>query len=176
MIPTVIQGVAMAFFFIPLVTITLSGLSPDRIPAASGLSNFARITAGAIGTSIATTRVGEPRGAAPCATGRVGQPGQRGREQRDRRAAARSGFSTEQVLAQINRLVDQQSFMLAANDVFYASAVLFLLLIPLVWLVQAERRRRRASRRGRRRALTSGTSLATALSGLVALQHRHLPQ
>ena len=55
MIPTIIQGAAMAFFFIPLVTITLSGLTPDRIPAASGLSNFARITAGSFGTSISTT-------------------------------------------------------------------------------------------------------------------------
>jgi DHA2 family multidrug resistance protein len=54
-IPTLIQGVAMAFFFIPLMTITLSGLSPDRIAAASGLSNFVRITAGSFGTSIATT-------------------------------------------------------------------------------------------------------------------------
>ena len=45
----------MAFFFIPLMTITLSGLPPDRIPAASGLTNFARITAGAFGTSISTT-------------------------------------------------------------------------------------------------------------------------
>ena len=55
MIPTVIQGVAMAFFFIPLVTITLSSIEPWRIPAASGLSNFLRLTAGAFGTSIATT-------------------------------------------------------------------------------------------------------------------------
>jgi DHA2 family multidrug resistance protein len=55
LIPTLIQGVAMAFFFIPLTTITLSGLTPDRIPAAAGLSNFVRITAGAMGTSIATT-------------------------------------------------------------------------------------------------------------------------
>ena len=46
MIPTIIQGVAMAFFFIPLVTITLSGLPPERIPTASGLSTFTRITAG----------------------------------------------------------------------------------------------------------------------------------
>ncbi|MCB2070475.1 MAG: MFS transporter, partial [Ottowia sp.] len=30
MIPTLIQGVAMACFFIPLVTITLSGLPPQR--------------------------------------------------------------------------------------------------------------------------------------------------
>jgi DHA2 family multidrug resistance protein len=55
LVPTIIQGVAMAFFFIPLTTITLSGLTPDRIPAASGLTNFVRITAGAVGTSISTT-------------------------------------------------------------------------------------------------------------------------
>src|ERR1700682_1948481 len=46
LIPTIIQGVAMACFFVPLITLSLSGLSPDRIPAASGLFNFARITAG----------------------------------------------------------------------------------------------------------------------------------
>src|SRR6266404_913940 len=55
MVPTVIQGAALAIFFIPLVTLSLSGLSPDRIPGASGLFNFARITAGSFGTSIATT-------------------------------------------------------------------------------------------------------------------------
>ena len=55
MMPTIIQGAAMAVFFIPLVTLSLSGLAPDRIPAASGLFNFARITAGSFGTSIATT-------------------------------------------------------------------------------------------------------------------------
>ena len=55
LIPTVIQGAAMAFFFIPLQAIILSGLPPDRMPAAAGLSNFVRITAGAIGTSIFTT-------------------------------------------------------------------------------------------------------------------------
>jgi DHA2 family multidrug resistance protein len=45
-----------------------------------------------------------------------------------------AGMAPEAALAQINRMVDQQSFMLAANDVFYASAIIFLLLIPFVWL------------------------------------------
>ena len=45
-----------------------------------------------------------------------------------------SGLTPEQALGQINRLVDQQAFMLAANDIFYISALLFLTLIPLVWL------------------------------------------
>src|SRR5438105_8152715 len=55
MIPTVLQGAAMAFFFIPLQAIIFSGLQPERMPAAAGLSNFVRITAGAFGTSIMTT-------------------------------------------------------------------------------------------------------------------------
>ncbi len=55
MIPTLVQGIAMAFFFVPLINLAMSGLSPDRIPAASGLTNFVRITAGAFGTSIFTT-------------------------------------------------------------------------------------------------------------------------
>lgn len=133
MIPTIIQGIAMAFFFIPLVTITLSGLSPQRIPAASGLSNFLRITAGAMGTSIVTT-VWDDRASMhhahlteainqgnAAATGAIA-------------GLQSNGFSASQALGMLDRIIDQQSFMLAANDVFYASAVLFVFLIPLVWL------------------------------------------
>jgi hypothetical protein len=53
--PQVIQGAAMATFFVPLTAVTLSGLPPERIPAAAGLSNFFRIMAGAMGASISTT-------------------------------------------------------------------------------------------------------------------------
>ncbi|MFZ4285094.1 DHA2 family efflux MFS transporter permease subunit [Variovorax sp. HJSM1_2] len=135
MVPTIIQGVAMAFFFIPLMTITLSGLTPDRIPAASGLSNFVRITAGAMGTSIATT-IWENRGALHHA--QLVENVSQGREVANATLTGlqAAGLSPEQALAQINRLVDQQAFMLAVNDVFYASAILFLLLIPLVWMTR----------------------------------------
>ncbi|MBC7547360.1 MAG: DHA2 family efflux MFS transporter permease subunit [Polaromonas sp.] len=135
MVPTVIQGIAMAFFFIPLVTITLSGIEPDRIAAASGLSNFVRITAGAFGTSIATT-VWQDRAAihhaqlseyvnpgSPAATSVLS-------------GLANAGLTPSQMLATVNRLVDQQAYMLAANDVFYASALIFLLMIPLVYLTR----------------------------------------
>ncbi|RIX82746.1 DHA2 family efflux MFS transporter permease subunit [Acidovorax cavernicola] len=137
-IPTIIQGIAMAFFFIPLVTITLSGLTPDRIPAASGLSNFLRITAGAMGTSIATT-LWENRAAMHHA--QLVESVNPGNSAANAAISglSGSGFSAEQVLGQINRLVDQQSFMLATNDIFYASAVLFLLLIPLVWLARPQK-------------------------------------
>ena len=135
LIPTIIQGVAMAFFFIPLLGIILSGLTPDRIPAASGLSNFVRITAGAFGTSIATT-LWESRAAMHHA--QMSEAINLGS------AAAvttlsglqTTGMNAQQALAYVNRLVDQQAYMLAADDLFYASALLFLALIPLVWMAR----------------------------------------
>jgi len=138
LVPTIIQGVAMAFFFIPLATITMSGLTPDRMPAASGLTNFVRITAGAMGTSIATT-LWESRAALHHAqlaeTINPGSPA----AQAALSGLTASGMTAEQALAQVNRLVDQQAFMLAANDIFWISAVLFLALIPLVWLTRPQK-------------------------------------
>ena len=135
MVPTLIQGIAMAFFFIPLVTITLSGIEPDRIPAASGLSNFVRITAGAFGTSIATT-VWQDRAAIHHAQlSEYVNPGSPAANS-VLSGLANAGLTPSQVLETINRLVDQQAYMLAANDVFYASAIIFLCLIPLVFLAK----------------------------------------
>ena len=133
LVPTIIQGAGMAVFFIPLMSMTLSGLPPERIPAASGLSNFARITAGAFGTSITTTlwdrratlhhaqlvehlNAGNPMTAQALGTLHAG------------------GMGQDQSYELLNRLVDGQAFMLSADDIFYVSGVLFLALIFLVWL------------------------------------------
>ncbi|MBC5784010.1 DHA2 family efflux MFS transporter permease subunit [Ramlibacter sp. USB13] len=138
LVPTVIQGIAMAFFFIPLTTITLSGLTPDRIPAASGLSNFVRITAGAMGTSIFTT-LWESRAALHHAQLAESVSNGSAAAQMTLSGLVASGLTQEQALAQVNQMVNQQAFMLAANDVFYMSAALFLLLIPLVWLTHPQK-------------------------------------
>jgi DHA2 family multidrug resistance protein len=135
LIPTIIQGVAMACFFIPLMTITLSGLPYDKIPAASGLSNFVRILAGSFGTSIATT-VWQDRAAMHHAQiSEFVNPGSVATNSA-LSGLASAGLTPDQALGTVNRLVDQQAYMLAANDVFYASALIFLLLIPLVYLTR----------------------------------------
>ncbi len=138
LIPTVIQGVAMAFFFIPLITITLSGLPPDRIPAASGLSNFTRITAGAFGTSIATT-VWENRASLHHAQLSEAVSLNNQTAVATISGLQSQGMSYDQALGYINRLIDQQSFMLGADDLFYVSAALFILLIPLVWISKPQK-------------------------------------
>jgi MFS transporter, DHA2 family, multidrug resistance protein len=133
MVPTIVQGVAVAFFFIPLTTITLGGLTPDKIPSASGLSSFARMIGGSFGTSIAIT-VWQNRTAVHHA--QLAESINVGNSTANGAIAGlrASGMSPEQVLTQINRMVDQQAAMLAVNDVFYISALIFLTLIPLVWL------------------------------------------
>jgi DHA2 family multidrug resistance protein len=132
LLPTLMQGAAMAFFFIPLTTLTLAGVPPERMASASGLSNFVRITAGAMGTSIATTLWDDRAalhhahlaerlalGDAPLAAASA--------------QLQATGLSAEQALAQINRLVDQQAFTRAADDIFLASSVIFVLLVLMLW-------------------------------------------
>jgi MFS transporter, DHA2 family, multidrug resistance protein len=138
LVPTFIQGIAMATFFIPLIALGLSGLTPERIPAASGLINFARIMAGSFGTSITTT-VWDRR-----ATLHHAQLVEH-LTQSDPVAAQAfsslnaSGFGTDQSYALVNRLVDQQAFMLSADDIFYVSGLLFLALIVLVWFARPQK-------------------------------------
>jgi len=138
LIPTVIQGIAMALFFIPLVTITLSGISPDKIPAASGLSNFVRIVAGSFGTSIATT-VWQDRASLHHAQLSDAVNPVSDAATSALRGLTSAGLTPDQALGSINYLVDQQAYMLAAADVFYVSALIFLALIPLVFLTKRDR-------------------------------------
>jgi MFS transporter, DHA2 family, multidrug resistance protein len=135
LVPTLIQGAAMAFFFIPLTTITLAGLTPDRIPAAAGLSNFVRITAGAMGTSIATT-LWESRAAMHHAHLTEPLTAQAPILAQTMSGLESAGLSTGQALGMVNRLIDQQAYTRAADDIFLASAFIFVALIGLIWLTK----------------------------------------
>src|SRR5438874_2315349 len=135
LIPTFVQGAAMAVFFIPLITLALSGLTPGRIPAASGLFNFTRITAGSFGTSITST-LWERRASLHHA-----QLGDHITNVDPSTVQALAGMqaggmSPQQSYAALDRMLDQQAFMLSANDIFYVSALVFVLLIAVVWLAR----------------------------------------
>jgi len=54
-VPLLVQGLGMATFFVSVVSLTLWGVPPERVPAASGMTNFLRITAGSFATSISIT-------------------------------------------------------------------------------------------------------------------------
>jgi DHA2 family multidrug resistance protein len=133
LIPTILQGAALAFFFIPLTTVSLAGLGPERIPAAAGLSNFVRITAGAMGTSIATT-VWDQRASLHHAHFTEPLVQGQGAFGAFVDAMSKTGLSAEQAWLQVNRMIDQQAFTRAADDIFYASAWGFIFLIAIIWI------------------------------------------
>jgi DHA2 family multidrug resistance protein len=138
MVPTFIQGAAVACLFTPLVAVIVSGLEPSKIASATGLSNFVRITAGAFGTSITTT-LWDNRAtlhhahltefftfASPDATEGFA-------------ALGKLGLDPQQAATQLNRFIDQQAFTRAADDIFLGSAILFALLIAVVWMTRPGR-------------------------------------
>lgn len=137
-LPALVQGVAMACMFIPLTTILLSGLPPERLAAASGLSNFARITAGAVGTSVTTTlwdnRATLHHEQLAAQVGQFSQPATQTLAQ-----LQAQGMPQEQGLGLINRLVDVQAYTIAADELFYAAAAVFLLLIGVIWFAHPRR-------------------------------------
>ena len=134
-VPIVIQGAAMAFFFVPLVSLILSGLPAEKIPSASGVSNFARITAGSFGTSIATT-LWDNRSIFHHARLVDAVNGASLPTQHYVSLLQAAGLSMPQVAAAIDRNIDVQAHLLAANDLFQASALIFLALIALIWLAR----------------------------------------
>ncbi|MFN0186570.1 MAG: DHA2 family efflux MFS transporter permease subunit [Aquabacterium sp.] len=131
--PTFVQGIAVAFFFTPLTALSVSGLPPQRIPQAAGLSNFVRISAGAFGVSLITT-LWEHRAIVHHArlTERLGDRESPALAEAWARLAS-AGLDDLQVPAQIERMIALQSHTRAADDVFLAASWIFLAMIPLVW-------------------------------------------
>jgi DHA2 family multidrug resistance protein len=137
-IPTIIQGAAMSTFFLPLTALALSGLPPERIPAASGLSNFVRITFGAIGASAVTT-IWENRSTMHHAhlTESITAYSQPATDMMNNLTA--SGLTPTQASGMMERLVDNQAHMLGADDVFWLTGVIFVFLMFVIWFAKPDK-------------------------------------
>ena len=132
-LPLLVQGIAMATFFLAMITIALDGVPPQKIPLASGLSNFTRITAGGFAASIVTT-LWDRREAlhqsrlADQTT--IFTPGLR----ESLRSLHGLGLPDLAGAAALARTAARQAYLLAADDIFWASGWICLALIGMVWL------------------------------------------
>ncbi|MFA9439757.1 DHA2 family efflux MFS transporter permease subunit [Uliginosibacterium sp. sgz301328] len=134
-IPQFIQGIAMATFFVPLASITLTGLSPQHVPAATGLSNFVRITAGAFGASLFTT-LWEDRTTLHHAQLSEHINPYSPSAQLPLDGLVAQGFGQDQALGMVNRLIDVQAATLSATEFFWLSGFIFVVLIVVVWFAR----------------------------------------
>ncbi|WP_118183354.1 DHA2 family efflux MFS transporter permease subunit [Paraburkholderia phosphatilytica] len=135
-LPTLLQGIPMAMFFVPLTAIILSGQPPQRIPAAAGLSNFVRVFCGAVGTSIAGNEWNNRtilHHARLTEYATIDNP--LFRQQIDGTQSLLN-LGTPSANALFDFTVNTQAAMMGLNDIFYVSAIIFVLIIPLIWITR----------------------------------------
>ncbi|WP_147199444.1 multidrug efflux MFS transporter permease subunit EmrB [Pantoea sp. MBD-2R] len=133
--PQFIQGFAVACFFMPLTTITLSGLPPERLAAASSLSNFTRTLAGSIGTSITTT-LWTDREALHHSHLTESVNAYNFNSQEMYSKLEQMGMTHDQASGWIAQQITNQGLIISANEIFWASAGVFLFLLILVWFAR----------------------------------------
>ncbi len=137
-VPTMVQGIAMSFFFIPVQTVIFDGISLDRRAAVAGLSNFVRLSAGAIGATVSMT-VWQDRATTHHArlTEEITPLRASWVDAQDLLRGA--GLRGDQPMGMVNAMIDQQAFTLAATEIFHVSSIGFLLLAVLVWRTSVAR-------------------------------------
>jgi MFS transporter, DHA2 family, multidrug resistance protein len=134
-LPLMVQGVAMSTFFVSMIAISLDGIQGPKIPSASGISNFTRITAGGFAAAITTT-LWDRREALHqnrlVETSTVYNPA----FHHALGGIISHGFTNAQSYGVIMRQVIGQSYLLASDDLFWISAWLSLGMIGIVWLAR----------------------------------------
>ena len=133
--PLLVQGIAMSMFFIAMLNIMFDGVEPQRIPQASGLSNFLRITCGAFATSIVTTfwdrhaalhqtRLAEATSAYDI------------RLQQSVETLRGLGATDTQSYAALARTLGNQAYLMSALDFFWICGWLSFAAIALLWFTR----------------------------------------
>lgn len=138
-LPTLLQGIPTALFFVPLTAIILSGLPPEKIPAAAGLSNSARVFCGAVGTSLATTVWNDRAILHHAQLVEQANPGNPNYSAALEAIQSVMHLSPGQATAYFERQLNTQAIMLGLNDIFWISSVIFVAIVPLIWLTKPAR-------------------------------------
>lgn len=128
-----LQGLGVALFFMPVLTILLSDLQPHEIASGSGLATFLRTLGGSFAASLTTfmwdhratqhhARLVEHLTPFDPAT---------------QAAVTQLGHGSIQAAAPaLNAMVTQQAYQIAFNEVFHALGWIFVALIVVIWLAK----------------------------------------
>ncbi len=133
--PRLWQGVGIAFFFLPLNQIIFSGVSSNELAAAAGLSNFLRTIAGSMSTAVCIwvwSARSDFHQAVLAEHIRVDSPAWIDYQAQ----LAAHGITGTHGYLLVDRVIGTQALTIAANDLFNLLGVIFLLLIPFVWLTK----------------------------------------
>ena len=137
-LPLMVQGISSGSFFIATISILLDSVPPEKIPSASGLSNFARIIAAGFSVSLVTTfwdrreafhqshMADLTSGYSPALNNILS-------------SLQSLGLSDLTAKAAVTRAMTGQAYLLASIDMFTVSAWLCIAAIFVVWLCHKAR-------------------------------------
>jgi DHA2 family multidrug resistance protein len=150
--PQFIQGMALALLFVPLTTITMDPIAREKMGNATSIFNLMRNIGGSMGIATATTLLARRQQEYVNILGTHATP--YSLETRSLLEQLRSAFvahgsdlatATEQARLALFGIVRRQAAMLSFNDVFRVLGVLFLVLLPLLFLMKPPRTKRGAA-------------------------------
>ena len=126
-LPQFVMGFGMPFFFVTIMTTSLSSVPGKEIASATSLQNFVRTIALAFATSMAITYWND--------AARVAGSELAGKIEIDATSAAlvANGFSADQARVMIAQLVDKEALTLATDKMFLITGALMILTAALVW-------------------------------------------
>lgn len=133
--PRLWQGIGIACFFLPLNQIMLSSVRPNDLAAASGMSNFLRTISGSISTAVSIWLWNDRSDFHHVVLTEHVRDNAAG-WQNMQEQLSRLGISGTRAYEYVDALIRQQASTLAVNDLYVMFAVVFLLLIPVVWLAK----------------------------------------
>jgi DHA2 family multidrug resistance protein len=130
-LPQMLQGLGMAFFMIPLTSISLRAVPPEEMASAAGLQNFTRTMAIAVATALVLTewssaeRTAHSQLASSLHTGPT------------MAALSGAGFKLEQARQMVAMLVEREALAVAVDHVFVLTACVLFVAAGIVWLAPA---------------------------------------
>ena len=138
--PSVVNGIAISFIFVPLTVATMSQLNQHQIGNASGLYNLMRNLGGSIGIAFVTTMLA--RGAQAHQALMVGHLTPTNPAFVQQLAAAKHQLAqhtdpataTHQAYAAVYAVLDQQAHLWAYVDNFFMFGALAVVTLPLIFL------------------------------------------
>ncbi|WP_454886508.1 DHA2 family efflux MFS transporter permease subunit [Sphingomonas oryzagri] len=131
--PLFLQGFAMSMFFVQLITISFDGLPAEKVPSASGISNFARITGGSFAASLITT-YWDRREALHQSRLVEGANSFSPIYRQALDQIQAFGQPPLQAAASVMHQVVNQAYLLSSLELFWLSGWLCVVMIPAIWL------------------------------------------
>ncbi len=146
--PQFIQGLALALLFVPLTTATMDPIPKEQMGNATSMFNLMRNIGGSVGIAMATTFLTRQT---QVSTNTLGTDISRySPHTRQMFEAIRQGLiargtdpatATQRAYGTLFGMVQQQASMLAFSATFHVLAVVFLVMIPLLFLMKRPKRK-----------------------------------